>query len=353
MRCSCAAVDAAPGPAAGRRAVCRRRRGHAARRASAPTSQWASLRASLRASLLTSVTASLLALPAAAQPLPGGQVWTVQLDHVIVRGDTLGSIGARHGIGLAQLQHDNALAAGARLRPGQVIKVNSRHLVPDDLPRPVGPWPAASATSLVVNLPQRLVHRYEDARHVAAYPAALGKPTWRTPLGPFTVMSRQQDKPWLVPPSIQAEMRAEGKPVLTRVEPGPDNPLGRHWLGLSLPGIGIHGTNAPSSVYALRSHGCIRLHPDDIAALFEAARVGTPGIIVYQPVLWMQTADGQLWLEANPDAYRLDRTTLDRWRSRLQAEGLAERIDWALVTRMWRERDGQARRVDTGRPTTG
>ena len=58
--------------------------------------------------------------------------------------------------------------------------------------------------------------------------------------------------------------------------PGPDNPLGKHWLGLSIHGYGIHGTIAPSSIYQFRTHGCIRLHPDDIAELFLTCRVVLP-----------------------------------------------------------------------------
>ena len=56
-------------------------------------------------------------------------------------------------------------------------------------------------------------------------------------------------------------MRREDKVVLTQVPPGPENPLGKHWVGLSIPGIGIHGTLAPASIYHFQSHGCIRLHP--------------------------------------------------------------------------------------------
>ena len=82
----------------------------------------------------------------------------------------------------------------------------------------------------------------------------------------------QRHKEWIVPESIQEEMRREGKDVLTRVPPGPDNPLGRHWIGLSIGGIGIHGTIAPSSVYHFRSHGCIRLHPDDVEEKAGIAR---------------------------------------------------------------------------------
>ena len=143
-------------------------------------------------------------------------------------------------------------------------------------------------------------------------------------------------------------MRDQGKPVLTSVPPGPDNPLGRHWIGLSLAGIGIHGTNAPTSIYGLRSHGCIRLHPDDAAALYDAVGVGEPGRIVYAPVMMMRAEDGRIWFEANPDAYRRDRTTLAQLGERAAAAGLAQRIDWLLVAVMLHDREGRAGIVDSG-----
>ena len=72
------------------------------------------------------------------------------------------------------------------------------------------------------------------------------------PVGRLHVFRMQRHKEWIVPESIQEEMRREGKDVLTRVPPEPDNPLGHHWIGLSIGGIGIHGTIAPSSVYHFR-----------------------------------------------------------------------------------------------------
>jgi L,D-transpeptidase ErfK/SrfK len=73
---------------------------------------------------------------------------------------------------------------------------------------------------------------------------------------------------------FKKKWQREGKKVLTRVEAGANNPLGKYWLGLSLSGYGIHGTLAPASIYRFQSHGCIRLHPDDIAQLFSQVEVG-------------------------------------------------------------------------------
>jgi lipoprotein-anchoring transpeptidase ErfK/SrfK len=58
------------------------------------------------------------------------------------------------------------------------------------------------------------------------------------------------------------------------VPPGPSNPLGTRWLGLSVKGFGIHGTNVPQSIGKNASHGCIRMRNSDVEELFELVQVG-------------------------------------------------------------------------------
>jgi L,D-transpeptidase ErfK/SrfK len=177
-----------------------------------------------------------------------------------------------------------------------------------------------------------------------SYPIAAGKPNWRTPLGEFEIMSKEEDPTWDVPPSIQEEMRRAGKPVLTRVPPSPENPLGEYWIGLSLPGIGIHGTNAPSSIYKLVTHGCIRLHPEDVRSLFAEIDLGTRGRVIYEPVLAAKVGDS-VYLEVHPDNYKKGpdsfRTVLDI----AGTGGFLEMLDLALVKEVIHRRDGIARDV--------
>jgi L,D-transpeptidase catalytic domain len=59
-------------------------------------------------------------------------------------------------------------------------------------------------------------------------------------------------------------------------------------IGLSFPSYGIHGTNAPLSIYDFQSRGCIRMHPEDAGALFRQVKVGQRGEIIYEPVLLAQ-----------------------------------------------------------------
>jgi len=254
------------------------------------------------------------------------------LEHVVARGEGLGTLAARYGVSVSQIAERNGLDARKGLVVGQRIAVVSRHVVPTPLDH-----------GIVVNVPQRMLFRFSAGHVAAAYPVTVGKRGWATPTGDFTVLNRQVGKTWIVPPSIQAEMLRDGKPVLTEVPAGPDNPLGRHWIGTSLPGIGLHGTNAPTSVYGFRSHGCVRLHPDDIAALFDSTRVGDRGRIVHRPLLLAVAADGRVWFEANPDVDRPVPGTVDTVRQMARLQGVGEgEIDWVLVELALKQQAGNA-----------
>jgi L,D-transpeptidase ErfK/SrfK len=264
-------------------------------------------------------------------------------EHRVVAGDTLTSIGARYGVEPRLVAEANRLDPDAWLRVGQRLRIESRHLAGHRLPE-----------GLVINLPQRMLLLFRGGRVAGAWPVAVGRPDWPTPTGSFTVVSLETDKTWYVPLSIQREMQREGLPVLTRVPPGPDNPLGRHWIGLSLPAIGIHGTIAPASIYGFRSHGCIRMHPDDVADLFGRVSRGEPGRIVYEPLAIGRDGSGRIWFQASPDAYRRSAGSLDEVRAMATARGIdAGQIAWDRVRSMLTSRDGLARTVGIGLPAGG
>jgi L,D-transpeptidase ErfK/SrfK len=71
-------------------------------------------------------------------------------------------------------------------------------------------------------------------------------------------------------------------------------------MRLGLPGYLIHGTNKPSGVGMRVTHGCVRMFPEDIEALYKSVPTGTPVNIVNQPVKIGWTADGTLYLESHP-----------------------------------------------------
>ena len=133
--------------------------------------------------------------------------------------------------------------------------------------------------------------------------------------------------------------------------PGPDNPLGAYAMTLSLPSYLIHGTNKPAGVGMRSSHGCIRLYPEDIEALFARVARGTAVRLVNQPVLagWR---DGQLYLEVHPplaeEAARSRRRSRGRAESRAGARrpgAAAVSIDRAAIEKIV---DGAARHSVAG-----
>jgi L,D-transpeptidase ErfK/SrfK len=264
-----------------------------------------------------------------ARTLSGGDI-----QYTVRKGDSLAAMGSRFGVEPSVLARANGLETGERLKPGSSLRVDNRHVVPDQL-----------EDGIVVDMPQRMVFFVADGVLAAAYPAALGQASWRTPEGDFTVVEKTVNPIWTVPVSIQRDMARQGKAVLTRVLAGPRNPLGKRWIGLSLGGIGIHGTTKPLSVYHFRSHGCIRLNADDVAALFLMVEPGTPGTIIDAPVLLAQLDDGRIFVEANPDISGLEPDSLHDLHTLADSSDLGNLIDWQRVKDALERKDGLAREV--------
>ena len=98
---------------------------------------------------------------------------------------------------------------------------------------------------------------------------AVGQAAYPTPRGLFEIVTKQRN-PWWYPPDSPW---AKG---LKPIPPGPGNPLGTRWMGLSVSGVGIHGTPDAASIGYSASHGCIRMRIPDAEWLFNHVRVGTP-----------------------------------------------------------------------------
>lgn len=138
------------------------------------------------------------------------------------------------------------------------------------------------------------------SRRVITHPISIGRMDWSTPLGLTTVTGKVANPSWYPPQSIRDEHAARNDILPRVVPPGPDNPLGAHAMRLGLPGYLIHGTNRPSGVGMRVTHGCVRMFPEDIEALYKTVPVGTTVNIVNQPVKLGWSADGTLYLEAHP-----------------------------------------------------
>ena len=152
----------------------------------------------------------------------------------------------------------------------------------------VPPLAAASVdarppTTLVLDRSRRLLTVFENGRPLRRFPVAVGMPGWETPVGTFQVMEKTINPVW--------EHPQKG----TRTPSGPANPLGSRWIGfhqdcqgrrgwdgeqmLDIKGCvvtGFHGTPNRWTVGRALSHGCVRLHDEDVREVFELVSIGTP-----------------------------------------------------------------------------
>jgi len=101
---------------------------------------------------------------------------------------------------------------------------------------------------IIVDLSDRRLYLLDGDVVTRAFPVGIGRMVTRTPTGEFRIINKQ---------------------------PNPGGPFGAFWMGLSKPHYGIHGTNNPSSIGHLVSHGCIRMYNQDVAELSTLVSVGT------------------------------------------------------------------------------
>jgi lipoprotein-anchoring transpeptidase ErfK/SrfK len=119
---------------------------------------------------------------------------------------------------------------------------------------------ARPARRIVVSIPDRKLAVLESGKVVRIFPTAVGKPSTPSPAGAYNIVQRIPDPTWYTKGKI--------------IPPGKANPLGTRWLGLSVSGYGIHGTNSPASIGHNVSHGCIRMNNRDVEQLFEMVAIG-------------------------------------------------------------------------------
>ena len=155
------------------------------------------------------------------------------------------------------------------------LKTQNRDPIP--LPfRAVAPaiTPAAFPHVIVIRRGSHELTLYRRAALVREFPVATGQSSYPTPLGRFQIVTMWRD-PWWYPPAGSAWAAGE-KPI----PPGPSNPLGTRWMGLSAPYVGIHGTPNAASIGYSASHGCIRMRISDAEWLFDHVDIGTTVFIV-------------------------------------------------------------------------
>jgi len=116
------------------------------------------------------------------------------------------------------------------------------------------------ARKIVVSIPDHKLAVVEAGTVVKVFSTAVGAQRTPSPTGTFQIVQRIPNPTWY----------SKGKVV----GPGKTNPIGTRWIGLSVKGYGIHGTNNPASIGHNASHGCIRMRNRDVEELFTMVAVG-------------------------------------------------------------------------------
>ena len=229
---------------------------------------------------------------------PGREVFSVSLSHRLIgslqqhtirQAETLLDIARQYDLGINELQD---------LFPGWdpwIPPVGVRFIIPTMWVIPESP-----SAGIVINIAElRLYFFILGGSEVVTFPIAVGDRRTPTPTGIYQISTKLERPSWTIPPSLRHK---HGSGV---VPPGPDNPLGKYWLGLGNTRYGIHGSNTPWSIGRLVTNGCIRLYPEDIAWLFQRVDIGTPVKIIYEPVKIVARPQSVI-VEVHQDVY--DRT---------------------------------------------
>lgn len=230
-------------------------------------------------------------------------------------GETWVEIGIRERVGYEHLRRANpgGFASGSILIPG-------RH-------QPAG----LVNDGVVLNVPELTDFRWVGGKVTAWYPVSVGRVTRRTPVGELRAVNKVRNPAWR-------------RPNGTIMRPGPRNPLGDRWIGLSKSGYGLHGTSDATSIGRTVSAGCIRHFPPHIHELFDSARVGMPVIITYETVTVGQQ-DGVVYLSVFPDVYSRGTNAPSRARARLARFGLGDVLTGPELERVLAQADGVARPI--------
>ncbi len=260
--------------------------------------------------------------------------------YLVKKRESLRMVGAKMGTDWRIIAKENRLDPTKNLEPGQKILIDNRKIVPKFM-----------QDGIVINIPDRTLYLFRDNQLAKALPVGLGrkqqgrKADWRTPTGKFSIVGKQKNPTWHVPPSIRKEMQQTGKTVKVTVPPGNRNPLGKYAMRTSLSGVLIHSTIFPESVYGFSSHGCIRMLPGNIEELFNDVNAKTNGEIIYQPVKMAVTGEGRIFLEVHADVYNRRKNLENEVERLIAANGAGSRVDWDKIRTSLKSKSGKAEEV--------
>jgi lipoprotein-anchoring transpeptidase ErfK/SrfK len=161
------------------------------------------------------------------------------------------------------------------LNPGVTTPVAGTEMIGPKV-YPAAPIPQAA--SLRILLSETSIEALDkNGRIIAFFPCSIAKDKNKRPHGLLTVKVVDPNPDYTFDPALFADAaKAEGITHKMVLPPGPRNPVGTTWVGLSLPGYGIHGTPEPENISRTQSHGCFRLANWNAEKVLKMVHVGTP-----------------------------------------------------------------------------
>ncbi len=185
---------------------------------------------------------------------------------LLLRGATVRATRSKDGRRLERLRSARAIRVALKTNARNPISLTYGVLKPKVAAPALGP-------AVVILRGSNKLRLFVGAKLVRTLGVATGQAAFPTPIGNFEIVNMQRNPWWYPPPSDWA---ADSDPV----PPGPGNPLGTRWMGISAPYVGIHGTPDSASIGYSASHGCVRMRISDAEWLFQHVEVGTPVFIV-------------------------------------------------------------------------
>ena len=137
------------------------------------------------------------------------------------------------------------------------------------------------AARVIIQLAAHTLEIFDaDGGVIAHFPVSIASRVEKRPVGELHVTVVVRDPDYTFNPEVfpeSEEARSLGRKLI--LPPGPNNPVGLAWIGLDLPGYGIHGTPKPEQVGRTESHGCFRLANWDALTFLDLVWTGLPVVV--------------------------------------------------------------------------
>lgn len=165
-----------------------------------------------------------------------------------------------------------------KLNPGVTLITAGTTITAPQL-EPSLPLPKIDKIEII--LPETTLLTYKDGKVMSCFPCSIARDKNKRPAGKLVVKNRAQNPNYTFSPTLFVEAsKAEGINKRLIIPPGPNNPVGDAWIGLTLPGYGIHGTPEPTDISRTGSSGCFRLANWNATKLIHMVNVGVPVDII-------------------------------------------------------------------------